>query len=62
MYFGIPLARTPSTGHWVDAGPVWTGAVNLAITGIRSLVLPARSESLYLQRSPGPLETILYVV
>ena len=28
-------------------GPVWTGAKNLASTGIRSLDRPARSESLY---------------
>jgi hypothetical protein len=27
--------------------PVWIGAENLASTGIRSLDLPARSESLY---------------
>jgi hypothetical protein len=31
---------------WVP-GPVWTGAENLAPTGIRSLDLPARSQSLY---------------
>ena len=28
-------------------GPVWTGAAHLAPTGIRSPVLPARSQSLY---------------
>ena len=28
-------------------GPVWTGAVNLASTGIRSQDRPARSQSLY---------------
>jgi len=28
-------------------GPVWTGAVNLASTGIRSPDRPARSQSLY---------------
>jgi hypothetical protein len=28
-------------------GPVWTGAENLAPTGIRSPDLPARSQSLY---------------
>jgi hypothetical protein len=28
-------------------GPVWTGAENLASTGIRSLDRPARSQSLY---------------
>ena len=53
---------THSTGHWVDPGTVWTGAVNLALTWIRSPVRVARSESLYLQRYSGPLETILYVV
>jgi len=34
--------------------PVWTGAENLAFTGIRSLDRPARSESLYRLRYPGP--------
>ena len=36
-------------------GPVWTGAENLAPTGIRSLDRPARSESLYRLSYPGPL-------
>ena len=35
-------------------GPVWTGAVNLAPTGIRSPDLPTRSESLYRLCYPGP--------
>ena len=35
-------------------GPVWTGAKNLAPTGIRSPDLPARSESLYRLSYPGP--------
>ena len=30
-----------------DPGPVWTGAENLALTGIRSPDRPTRSESLY---------------
>ena len=30
-----------------DAGPVWTGAENLAPTGIRSQDRPARSQSVY---------------
>jgi hypothetical protein len=34
-------------------GSVWTGAENLATTGIRSSDLPARSESLYQLRYPG---------
>ena len=36
-------------------GPVWTGAENLASTGIRSPDRPARSESLYRLSYPGPL-------
>ena len=35
-------------------GPVWTGAENFAITGIRSPDRPARSESLYRLSHPGP--------
>jgi len=36
-------------------GPVWTGAENLAPpTGIRSPDRPARSQSLYRLRHPGP--------
>jgi hypothetical protein len=35
-------------------GPVWTGAENLAPTRIRSPDRPARSESLYRLRYPGP--------
>jgi hypothetical protein len=30
-----------------SSGPVWTGAENLAITGIRSQDRPARRQSLY---------------
>jgi hypothetical protein len=37
-------------------GQVWTGAKNLAATGIRSPDLPARSESLYQLRYPGPVQ------
>ena len=35
-------------------GPVWTGAENLAPTGIRSPDRPARSQSLYPLRYPTP--------
>ena len=35
-------------------GPVWTGAENLAPTGIRSPDRPASSESLYRLSYPGP--------
>jgi hypothetical protein len=34
-------------------GPVWTGAENLAPTGIRSPDRPARSQSLYRLRYPA---------
>jgi hypothetical protein len=34
--------------------PVWTGAENLAPTGIRSPDRPARSQSLYHLSYPGP--------
>ena len=37
-------------------GPAWTGAKNLAPTGIRSLDRPARSESLYRLSYAGPHE------
>ena len=36
-----------------DPGPIWTGAVNFASTGIRSPDRPARSESLYRLSYPG---------
>ena len=42
---GIPRPIVYEAG-WVP-GPVWTGAENLAATGIQSLDRPARSESLY---------------
>jgi hypothetical protein len=38
-------------------GPVWTGAQNLAPTGIRSPGRPARSQSLYRLRYPAHLST-----
>ena len=43
------------------AGPVWTGAENLAPTGIRSPDRPARSQSLYRLSYPAHKEnSILY--
>jgi hypothetical protein len=39
-------------------GPVWTGAENLAPTGIRSPDRPDRSESLYRLSYRGPPQTI----
>jgi hypothetical protein len=44
-----PLYRRPG---WVS-GPVWTGAENLALAGIRSPDRPARCESLYRLSYPG---------
>jgi hypothetical protein len=46
----IPIVQ--ETG-WAP-GPVWTGAENLAPTGIRSPDRPDRSELLYRLRYPGP--------
>jgi hypothetical protein len=37
------------------AGPDWTGAENLAATGIRSPDLPPCRESLYRLNYPGPM-------
>jgi len=51
----LPPGKRPGThciGGWVD--PNWTGAENLASTGIRSPDRPARSESLYRLHYPGP--------
>ena len=38
---------TLCAGGWVTPGPVWTGAENIAPTGIRSPDRPDRSESVY---------------
>jgi hypothetical protein len=57
-----PAASPPgniSGAHFTWAswapGPVWSCAVGLASTGIRSPDRPARSESLYRLSYPGPL-------
>ena len=42
-------------------GQVWTGAENLATTGIRFPDLPARIQSLYRLRYPGHLKTSVEV-
>jgi hypothetical protein len=50
--------KRPVTHLWEagwDAERVWTGAENSTPTGIRSSSRPARSESLYRLRYPGPL-------
>jgi len=39
---------------WWAAGQVWTGAANLASTGIRSPDRSRHGDSLYLLSSPGP--------
>ena len=49
---GDPVPTVKKAG-WAP-GPVWTGAENLAPTGIRSLGRPARSELLHRLRYPGP--------
>jgi hypothetical protein len=54
-----PLHPRERPGTHTEAGlapgPVWTGAQNLAPTGIWSPDRPARSESLYRLRCPGPI-------
>jgi len=42
--------------------PVWTGAENLALTGIRSPDRPAVSESLYRLSYPGPYVQVKHCV
>jgi hypothetical protein len=53
-----PVPIVPENG-WIP-GIVWTGAENLAPTGIRSPDRPARSESLYLLSYLGPSEGLTF--
>ena len=46
----VPIVQEAGWAQW----PVWTGAENLASTGIRSQDRPARSESLYRLSYRGP--------
>ena len=48
----LPPGNIVQEAGWAP-GPVWTGAENLALTGIRSPDLPARSQSLYRLRFPA---------
>ena len=49
---GKDPVRIVKEAGWAP-GPVWTGAENLAPTGIRSPDHPARSQSLYRLRYPA---------
>ena len=49
----VPVPIVQESG--LSPGPLWTGAENLALTGIRSPNRPARSESLYRLSYPGPI-------
>jgi len=51
----ISIVQEP---EWAP-GPIWTGAENLASTGIRSPDRPAHSESLYRVRHPDPRTAII---
>ena len=51
----VPTAQET---EWAP-GPVWTGAENLAPTGIRSPDRPARSESLYRLSYRGPVKELM---
>jgi len=53
----VPIVQ--ETG-WAP-GPVWTGAENLAPTGIRSPDRPARSQSLYRTRYPAHFSNVYKV-
>ena len=48
----VPVPIVQEVG-WIP-GPVWTGAHNLAPTGIRAPDRPARSQLLYRLSYPGP--------
>ena len=50
----VPLVQEAG---WAP-GPIWTGAENLAPTGIRSLDRPARSQLLYQLRYPAHLGSL----
>jgi hypothetical protein len=56
----VPVPIVQEAG-WA-AGPVWTGAENLAHTGIRSPDRPARSQSLYRLSYPAYLQAIIYAI
>ena len=49
---------THCTGGWVGPRTVWTGAENLAPTGIRSPDRPAHSQSLYQLRYPARIQEV----
>lgn len=53
-----PVPITQEAG-W-DPGPIWTGAGNLAHTGIRTRGRPARIESLYRFRYPSSQWTLSF--
>ena len=48
------MTRYPCIGGWLGPRAAWTGAENLAPTGIPSPDRPARVEPLYRLSYPGP--------
>jgi len=54
---GRDTVPTVQKAGWAS-GPVWTGAKNLALTGVRSLDRQARMESLYRPRYLDPPLTL----
>jgi hypothetical protein len=62
----LPPGKRPGTHcieGWVGSGPVWTGAENLAPTGILFPDYLARGESLYRLRYPAQsFQSIAYVL
>jgi len=62
---GVPPGRKPGshcTRGWVGPGPVWTGAENLALTGIRSVqsVASRYADQAIPANFHTPLETRLF--
>ena len=60
----LPPGKRPGVhfpGEWVRHVDGWTGAENLAPTGIRSPDRPARSESLYRLSYPGPFPQFFFL-
>ena len=61
LYPGNDLVPIVQEAGWAP-GSIWTGAENLAYTGIRSPDRPARSQSLYRLSYRGPNQAIKFDV
>jgi hypothetical protein len=59
-YLGKDSVPMVQEAGWAS-GPVWTGAENLAPTGIRSPDSPARRQSLYRLRYPTHMQHVIKI-